>query len=139
MKTCTTCGRQNPDDCTWCPECGTTPRLRTASPEQLRARVVDQQSFIEFVTALAEEREEAEQMEREEPLRYQLGGANGWQNGNISSFLYASLEYFEQRPFHEPESTPLHLGAQLLGSCMGSPRLLQDGSSVVLRSASSGR
>jgi hypothetical protein len=26
MKICTNCGRQNPDDCTWCPECGTIPR-----------------------------------------------------------------------------------------------------------------
>lgn len=26
MKICETCGRRNPDDCTWCPECGTVPR-----------------------------------------------------------------------------------------------------------------
>ena len=26
MKICSSCGRQNPDDCTWCPECGTIPR-----------------------------------------------------------------------------------------------------------------
>jgi len=65
MKTCSTCGRQNPDDYTWCPECGTTPRIRTVSPEEFLEKVSDRASFIEFLTALAEEREEAERMERD--------------------------------------------------------------------------
>lgn len=106
MKICATCGRQNPDDCTWCPQCGAKPRMRTASPEELLDRVVDRDSFITFVTALAEEREEAEQMERDEPVRYQSGGAHNWQNRCISSFLYATLEYFEPKPFHVPEDAP---------------------------------
>ena len=106
MKICTNCGREIPSDCTWCPDCGTTQRMRTASPEELLDRVVDRKSFVEFVTALAEERDEAERMERAEPVRYQLGGAHGWQNGSISSFLYAALEYFESKPFHQPEAEP---------------------------------
>lgn len=106
MKTCAKCGRQNPEDCTWCPECGITPHMRTTSPEELLDRVVDRKSFVEFVTALAEERGEAEQMERDEPVRHQVGGAHNWQNGSISSFLYASLAYFDSKPFHEPESAP---------------------------------
>ena len=80
--------------------------MRTASPEELLNRVVDRESFIEFVTALAEEREEAEQMEHDDPERYQFGCALRWQNGSISSFLYASLSYFDSKPFHEPESKP---------------------------------
>lgn len=76
------------------------------SPEELLAQVVDRDSFIAFVTALAEEREAAEELERSEPERYQLGGAHGWQNGSISSFLYASLMYFDSNPFREPESVP---------------------------------
>ena len=80
--------------------------MRTASPEELLARVVDCKSFMEFVTALAEEREEAERMERDESTRFQLGGAHNWQNGSISSFLYASLAYFDAKPFHEPETVP---------------------------------
>ena len=87
------------------PECGTTPRIRTASPEEFLEKVSDRASFIEFLTALAEEREEAERMERDEP-RYQRGGAHNWQNGSISSFLWASLAYFDAKPFHEPESAP---------------------------------
>ncbi len=106
MKICTSCGRQNPDDCTWCPECGTTPRTRTASPAELLARVVDRASFIEFVTALAEERAEAERMEKDEPVRYQAGGAHDWQNGTISAFLYSGLAYFSSSPLRKPEDTP---------------------------------
>lgn len=80
--------------------------MRTASPEELLDRVIDRKSFIEFVTALAEEREEAEQMERDEPVRYRLGGAHNWHNGSISSFHYASLAYFDSKRFSEPEAAP---------------------------------
>jgi hypothetical protein len=95
MKTCPECGRQNPDGFMSCPECGSDLKTRSASPEDLLTKVVDRKSFIEFVTALAEERAEAERMEREEPIRYQLGGALNWQNGDISSFLDAALAGFE--------------------------------------------
>ena len=76
------------------------------SPIELLDKVADQDSFIAFVRALAEERETAEQLERDEPVRFQLGGACGWQNGSISSFLYGGLAYFDPKPFHEPESNP---------------------------------
>ncbi len=69
-------------------------------------RVIDRESFLEFVRALAEERAEAEQLEQNEPTRFKLGGAHDWQNGNISTFLYASLEYFTPKPFHKPEASP---------------------------------
>lgn len=89
--------------------------MRTASPEELLDSVVDRDSFITFVQALAEEREEAEQMERDEPVRYQMGGAHDWQNGCISSFLYAALQYFEPKPFHMPDAAPSwRMFAQLL-------------------------
>jgi hypothetical protein len=84
-------------------------RLRLKSnvtPEDLLDKVVDQESFIAFVSALAAEREEAEQLERDDPTRYQLGGAHNWQNGNISAFLYASRAYFSPKPFHQPENQP---------------------------------
>lgn len=68
--------------------------------------VADRESFVTFVRALAAEREDAERLERAEPVRYQLGGALNWQNGDISSFLWASLEYFESTRFHQPEDSP---------------------------------
>lgn len=73
---------------------------------ELLDQVTDRDSFIAFVTALAQEREKAEQLEREEPVRYQLGGAYDWQNGDIASFLQAALQYFKPGMFRQPEETP---------------------------------
>lgn len=98
MKICISCGRENPDNCTWCPECGTDQPIRKAPPAELLLKVIDRASFIEFVTALAEERAEAEKLEREDPGKYQLGGAHDWQNAKISDYLYASLAYFDTSP-----------------------------------------
>jgi len=76
------------------------------SPEELLDNVTDRASFIAFVRALAAERREAERMESEEPVRYQLGGAINWQNGDIASFLEAALVYFDEKPLHQPEAAP---------------------------------
>ena len=75
-------------------------------PEDLLHKVEDRDSFITFVRALAAERERAEEMEREDSTRYRLGGALDWQNRDISSFLYAALDYFESKPLHHPEDSP---------------------------------
>lgn len=64
--------------------------------EELLAHVVDRESFIAFVEALAAERRQAEHLEKEQPLRYQLGGALGWENGDIADFLEAALAYFQE-------------------------------------------
>ncbi len=55
---------------------------------------------------MADEREKAEQMERDDPVKFQLGGAMNWQNGDISAFLHAALDYFAEKPFHQPEGMP---------------------------------
>jgi hypothetical protein len=68
--------------------------------------VRDRDTFIAFVEALAAERRRAEQLEAVDPARHQLGGALGWQNADIASFLDAALVYFTPKPFHEPETTP---------------------------------
>ena len=71
--------------------------MRTASPGELLGRVVDCKSFTEFVSALAEEREEAERMERAEPEKWKWGGPMGWQHADISQYLAAALPYFTKR------------------------------------------
>jgi hypothetical protein len=76
------------------------------TPEQLLDLVHDRDSFIEFVRALAEERDEAEKLEQKEPKRYILDGASDWKNGDVASFLYGALDYFSEKPFHSPEKTP---------------------------------
>jgi len=58
-------------------------------------RVTDRKSFIAFVGALIAERELAEQLERERPEYYKYGGALGWQNSAISSYLSAALAEIE--------------------------------------------
>lgn len=106
MKKCPACGRENADDCFWCPKCGADFPQRSASPAILLNRVVDRDSFIEFVTALAEERAEAESIEKNNTQSALSGEALGWSNCTISDFLYASLVYFEEKPFHKPEALP---------------------------------
>ncbi len=76
------------------------------SPEDLLERVVDRDSFIAFARELAAERWEAEQMERDDPVAFSLGGALGWQNGDIAGFLEAALRYFEPSPLWRPEDRP---------------------------------
>jgi len=53
--------------------------------------VNDRESFIQFVEWLIEDRQEADDLERCDSQRYKLGGANGWQNSSISSFLEGAI------------------------------------------------
>ena len=75
-------------------------------PEELPYKVEDRDTFIAFVEALAAEREDAEKIERRNPETYIVDGAHDWKNADIASFLYASLDYFEDKPFHKPERDP---------------------------------
>lgn len=76
------------------------------SPVDLPRKVDDRDSFIEFVRFLAGEEEESRRIIGNAPPGERFTGALGWQNGTISSFLYAALDYFETKPFHKPEETP---------------------------------
>ncbi len=73
---------------------------------EMRQGVQDRDTFVAFVQALAEERERAQEIEHADPQRYQLDGAHGWKNGDISSYLYACLDYFNTKPFHQPATEP---------------------------------
>jgi len=81
-------------------------RYLTMTPEQLLDDVHDRDTFIAFVRALARERETAEQVERREPARYCIDGADGWKNADIASYLYACLDYFNEKPFHKADAEP---------------------------------
>lgn len=105
MKTCSNCKQQYPADCTLCPECGCTPQHRIASPEDLLSRVSDRRSFIEFLSALAEERKEAEGLVTAMP-GYETGDSQDWQNSSISSFLSGALAYFDGQPNQHSGSMP---------------------------------
>ena len=75
-------------------------------PEELLDQVADRDSFIAFVEALVDERAQAEQLEKANPVRYCIDGAHNWKNADIASFLSAALVYFDEKPFHKPEGTP---------------------------------
>ena len=77
-----------------------------ASPEELLEGVTDRDSFIAFVEALADERADAAEIERVNPQIYMVDGAHNWKTGDIEGFLHAALRYFEQGPYHCPESEP---------------------------------
>ena len=53
--------------------------------------VTDRESFIQFVAWLIEDRQEADALERSDSERYKWGGANGWQNSSIASFLECAI------------------------------------------------
>lgn len=63
--------------------------------EDLLEAVTDWASFLRFAKALAADRAEAEAIERSDPQRYAYGGARGWQNQDISSFLSGAIAYAE--------------------------------------------
>ena len=73
---------------------------------ELLEQVQDRDSFLAFVHALADERERAAILERQEPIRFSLGGAFDWQNGDIESYLRAASDYFTERPLSSPETEP---------------------------------
>jgi hypothetical protein len=75
-------------------------------PEDLLDTVHDRESFIAFASALAEERDRAEQIERDNPGTYIIDGALGWMNGSIGQFIEAGLTHFEPAPDEKPIETP---------------------------------
>lgn len=60
--------------------------------------VADKESFLEFLEALVKDREEAEKIESNDPQKWSWGGANGWQNSDISMFLESASCYFHEGP-----------------------------------------
>ena len=60
---------------------------------ELLDQVTDFPSFLRFVEVLANERMEAEKLERADPERYRWSGALGWQNTCISTFLRGGIAY----------------------------------------------
>lgn len=75
-------------------------------PHELLGQVQDRDSFIAFVRALAAEREAAQEVELAHPDPLMVDGTFDWMNTEIAPFLYACLDYFEDKPFHKPEDQP---------------------------------
>ncbi len=67
--------------------------------EEALEEVVDPETFIVFVSVLAEERQAASLRESEMPGRYRLDGPHGWKNNELSSFLLACWTTSKPSPF----------------------------------------
>lgn len=57
---------------------------------KLHDAVVDEDSFIRFLSALAADRADEVEKERKRPSSPYGPGANGWENGTIEDFLEAA-------------------------------------------------
>lgn len=86
---------------------------RTKLIEELLEEVDSRESFLVFVEALAKERLRAEKLERADS-RLRLEGELGWQNGDISSFLFAAMSGLpnisESKPSWKTFATFLYCG-----------------------------
>lgn len=63
--------------------------------QQLLDAVVDEDSFIRFVSALAADRAEEVEKEKAKPSSPYGPGANGWENGTIEAFLESASAWAE--------------------------------------------
>ena len=59
--------------------------------------VNDYDSFKEFIWTFIDEREAAEEIERNDEMERIYGAPLGWQNSDISRFLAAGMAYFEKK------------------------------------------
>lgn len=63
--------------------------------DKLIENVSDANSFIQFVKALIADREDVLAKEKENPRQPFEPGVNGWENGNIESYLSAAVSWAE--------------------------------------------
>lgn len=80
--------------------------------------VTDESSLIEFLSALAGDREDELTKEANNPSSPYGPGANGWENGSIEAFLGAASAWAEGSkngmPYYTPPTNPWTRMAQIL-------------------------
>ena len=81
-------------------------------------QVFDEDTLIEFISALANDREEEVAKDELSPSSPYGSGANGWENGTIEAFLGASSAWAagskNGMPLYNPASNPWTRIAQIL-------------------------
>jgi hypothetical protein len=90
----------------------------TSHLEEFLNLVNDEQSFLRFLQALAEDWEDERQKELANPSSPYGSGANGWENGTIGAFLDAAGRWADTSidglRFYEKPSNPWTRAAQIL-------------------------
>lgn len=85
---------------------------------ELADQVHDEQSFIEFVAALASDWEEEQVIEAATPSSPYSAGALGWENGTVGAFLERASSWAEASinglKFYEKPSNPWRRAAHIL-------------------------
>ena len=81
-------------------------------------KVVDERTFIAFLSALAADREDEVAKEREHPSSPWGPGQNGWENGTIAAFLGAAAAWatgsFNGLPLEPKATNPWRRCADIL-------------------------
>lgn len=90
----------------------------TSQLEGILDAVNDEQSFLRFVQALAEDWEDEQQKELANPSSPYGPGANGWENGTIGAYLNAAVRWGDESigglRFYEKPSNAWKRAAQIL-------------------------
>ena len=68
---------------------------------ELLENVDDRASFVVFVKALIQDKRVSDELEKQNPEKYKLVGALGWENGSIETYLDACLACFEDGKWHQ--------------------------------------
>jgi hypothetical protein len=67
-------------------------------PSELIDQVVDETSFLQFLSALKDDRDDEQRKESVAPSSPYGPGPNGWQNGTIGAFLEAAIGWASDMP-----------------------------------------
>ncbi len=85
---------------------------------QIVEDVESEQDFLNFLEALMLDREDEEKKEKDNPSSPYGAGANGWENGNIVSFLEAASAWGEASingfELYKKPDNPWNRAAQIL-------------------------
>ncbi len=85
---------------------------------QLADNVETEQDFLNFVEALMEDRNDEEKKEKVNPSSPYSPGVNGWENGDIVSYLDAALAWGQASvsglEFYEKPTNPWKRAAHIL-------------------------
>jgi hypothetical protein len=80
----------------------------TSQLEGILDAVNDEQSFLRFVQALAEDWEDEQQKELANPSSPYGPGANGWENGTIGAYLNAAVRESLKNSLSRAKVSPLN-------------------------------
>jgi hypothetical protein len=90
----------------------------TVNLQTILESVADEQSFLQFMQALAEDWEDEQESERAKPSSPYGPGANGWENGTVGAYLDAAVRWGEASinalAVYEKPANPWKRAAQIL-------------------------